>query len=429
MNDFTRTHAACLILFLIVAAVGCGENTPADDGKGAEEEELVGGKQDSFFRPTEHGALVFGLPNQAEISGDERFHEWEFELHGPAKVGVQSNVSQNLDTVMYLYRRDSADQAWGRFQDKNDDWKDNIWSRIELDAAKAGQYRIIVKPFKKALRGTFNVTAECEGDGCRAPGATDCEDGFAQTPDETSYGHACAKAAVAILTEPATSGGGFSIGFHDERCSLPAIEQQAVDFYRGYWEDIFGFDELSDGDDVFLNVGSVEHGDKGWWVSVDAGGDEDTLLFVFDANDKLVLFYHDEQSPTSAWFCAEGEEDSEAEPSEDCVAATLYTVPHSTSDKIEGSTTPAGAKEDVGTPAWAAIAQFAVDFDLAEDATVAFDGETWESEHSEAGGQVTVTRDGDTATYLVADRFGEIAVPIRIDADGAATFVCGEFDN
>jgi hypothetical protein len=423
-------HARYLPFLLVVFALAaCGEDATDPDGKGAEEEELIGGKQDSFFKPTEHGALVFGLPNQAEIVEDERFHAWEFELHGPAKVGVQSNVSQNLDTVMYLYRRNNADESWGRFKQKNDDWKGDIWSRIELDAQEAGQYRIIVKPFKRALRGSFTVTAECEGEGCRAPGETSCEDGFADTPAETDFGQACAKVVAEILTEPATSGGGFSIGFHEERCSLPLIEQQAVDFYRGYWDDIFGFDELSDGDDVFLNVGSVEHGDKGWWVSVDSGGDEDTLIFVFDADDQLVLFYHDEQSPTSAWFCAAGEPDAEAEPSEDCVAATLYDIPHSTADKTDGSTTPATAKADMGTPAWAAVAQFASDFGLGQDATVAFDGETWTSEHSEAGGKITVSRDGDTATYLVADRFGEIAVPIRIDADGDAKFVCGEFDN
>lgn len=429
MSHLSHKKLSCLFVCLGLLAA-CGEDAAPDDSKGAEEEELVGGKQDSFFRPTEHGALVFGLPNEATIAADARFHAWEFEIHeGEAAFHVQTNVSQNLDTVMYLYRRDNAEQSWGRFIEKNDDHKGNIWSRIDVADAKAGQYRIIVKPFKKALRGSFSVTAECVGDGCKQPGAEDCEDGFASSPVETSYGHGCATQVADILTEPATSGAGFSIGFHAERCELPTVEQHAADFYREYWDDIFGFDDLGDGDDVFLNVQSVEHGDKGTWVSIDAFGDEDTLIFVFDGDDELVMFYHDEQSPIAAWFCADGDEDGEAEPSEDCVAATLYDIPHSTSDKLEGNTTPATAKEDLGSPAWGAIAQFAAEFGLDDDATIAFEGETWESEHSEAGAKVTASRDGDTATYLVADRFGELSVPIRIDENGDAKFVCGEFDN
>ena len=417
-----------LCVTFLFALTACGETSTPSTDKGAEEEELVGGKQDSFFKPTEHGQLVYGLPNEASIDDDARFHSWEFALTGPATVGIQTNVSKNLDTVMYLYRRDTPDEAWGRFVQKNDDWKGNIWSRIELDADDAGLYRVVVKPFKKALRGTFTVTAECAGDGCQTHG-DECDGEFAVPPDQTSYGHACAAKVVEILGEPATAGGGLSIGFHAERCDLPSIERQAADFYRGYWDDIFGFDDLGDGDDVFLNLGTTEHGDKGTTVSIDAGGDEDTLIFVFDGDDQLVMYYHDEQSPTSAWFCADGAEDDDAEPSEDCVAATLYGVPHSDSEKIQGSTTPGDAKADLGSPAWAGIAQLAADLGLGDDATVTYEGRSWESEHSEAGAMITASRDGASITYLVSDRFGEIAVPLRIDADGTTKFICGEFDD
>ena len=44
------------LLFASSLLIACGDAT--DDGKGAEENELTDGKSDSFFRPTEHGALL-----------------------------------------------------------------------------------------------------------------------------------------------------------------------------------------------------------------------------------------------------------------------------------------------------------------------------------------------------------------------------------
>jgi hypothetical protein len=37
-------------------------------------------------------------------------------------------VTANLDTVMYLYRRDEGETTWGRYLKRNDDHKRNIWS-------------------------------------------------------------------------------------------------------------------------------------------------------------------------------------------------------------------------------------------------------------------------------------------------------------
>lgn len=85
-----------------------GEDVDAPtEGKGGEDNEPVDGKADSFFNPTDHGDLTFGVPAQATFTDDEQFHAWTFSLSAAADVSLSSpNVTSNLDTVMYLYRCD-----------------------------------------------------------------------------------------------------------------------------------------------------------------------------------------------------------------------------------------------------------------------------------------------------------------------------------
>jgi hypothetical protein len=86
-----------LLLALSSSTVACVADT-----KGGEENPLVDGKADSFYSPTPHGQLAFGAPNKATITAAEKFHAWTFTLRGDAKLSIKTEVSTNLDTVMYL---------------------------------------------------------------------------------------------------------------------------------------------------------------------------------------------------------------------------------------------------------------------------------------------------------------------------------------
>ena len=95
-----------LLAGFILGFAGCsGDDTASSgsDSKGDEENAPIDGKADSFFNPTEHGDLTFGVPAQGTFTDDEHFHAWTFTLTGDADVTLSSpNVTPNLDTVVYL---------------------------------------------------------------------------------------------------------------------------------------------------------------------------------------------------------------------------------------------------------------------------------------------------------------------------------------
>lgn len=73
----------------------------------------VDGAADRFFSPTEHGDLMFGVQNPAELAADAGYHAWTFTLTGTAtvKLEIKPHVT-NLDTVMYLYKNQETG-SWG----------------------------------------------------------------------------------------------------------------------------------------------------------------------------------------------------------------------------------------------------------------------------------------------------------------------------
>lgn len=163
-----------LLVTMICGAwlAGCGEATTADESKAKGAEEVVlgaDGKADSFYRPTEHGALSFSAANPARFEEDALFHAWDFSLDGDAWIELRTETTGNLDTVAYLYHRQPGATSWGRYIAKNDDHEDNLWSLISADVS-AGEFRLLVKPFKTQMRGEFTVWAQCEGAGCPGTG-------------------------------------------------------------------------------------------------------------------------------------------------------------------------------------------------------------------------------------------------------------------
>jgi len=158
------------ILFgsLFFALAGC---SGADSGKGEESADPDMGSADSFFSPTVHGDMDFFQENAATFDGESFYHAWDFTLTGLTEVSLRVVPPNDaFDTVMYLYRRDPGTSSWGRYLKKNDDYEENLWSRIDSELDE-GEYRLVVKGYKKKLRGSFTVKAICTGPGC--PGGGD----------------------------------------------------------------------------------------------------------------------------------------------------------------------------------------------------------------------------------------------------------------
>ncbi|MEJ7600990.1 MAG: hypothetical protein WKG01_24000 [Kofleriaceae bacterium] len=149
---------------MLAALFGCD-----DGGKPPEDDVPVDGKLDSFPSPTYHGDLPFSTAAVGRLTADEGFHTWTFQLSAPAQIhAFTSRVphEKSIDTVLYLYKL--GPNGWGPYVARNDDDGRNQWSSIDRDL-ETGQYRLLVKGHTRALRGKFNLTADCTGDGCAPP--------------------------------------------------------------------------------------------------------------------------------------------------------------------------------------------------------------------------------------------------------------------
>ncbi len=313
--NWTKATKYSAILFACWLGAGCTEAEDTND-KGAEESPLTDGKSDSFFKPTEHGELNFKLPNNATMAEDELFHAWTFTLTGEATVTLQTEISQNLDTVMYVYHREDSDSSWGRYIKKNDDHGKEIWSRIEL-AGEAGEYRVIVKPFKSKLRGSFSVNGTCEGDGCSVDDNQCVANEFGSMPVFTRFTDGCMSEIGAVLDSPVVSERSQLIP-REEHCSLDPVRRQAVEHYVAWWNAIAGFDDAFGWiDELEFNVEHTEH-ENGHVVWVDVQADEDGMRLIYDKAGKLLSVYQSNQSPTVDWFCGDDNAEVLEDPSAEC---------------------------------------------------------------------------------------------------------------
>lgn len=419
-----RSALALCLLTATTTAAGTG----CDAGKGDEDNPLSDGKADSFFSPTEHGALLFGeVPNRAEISDEERFHAWTFELDGPATISLRTAISGNLDTVMYLYRRDLGSTAsFGHFIEKNDDHDGQLFSQIDLDG-EAGEYRVIVKGFKAAHRGPFAVVASCDGEGC--PSAEACEAGkFAALPAAAGGLTAdCANSLLATLSGAAGASGDTSLA-ESEVCSLDQLGKRSVDLFRGYWDDLVGWEGFKDGeDDIGLEVTRTARGD-GTEVLVDTDPfDEDAISFYFDAAGRLLMLYQHNQSPDAMTFCdASGDI---AAPELGCTEDMRDALPHAAnSEKTgQGATDCAGAADGDFPPLVTdPVCEFTSRLGLADDAAVDVSYRTWSSENGLLGAEVTLESGGHRGTFYLGTTFVETTKVLASEVDGELAFDCLE---
>lgn len=373
---------------------------------------------DSFYSPTEHGELIFGGRNAAEFTEDNRFHSWTFELTDAAEIELATVLATpNLDTVMYLYRR-GEDDNWGSYVDKNDDDGGSLASRIS-GSFEAGEYRIKIKATKVAMRGSFAVDAQCSGGGCPVADPAECNaDGPPNLPMPTGYGTACDATFLALLTTPTRSA--------PPDCAA-ALEARAVQYYKDYWDEIYGFEELTGGDpDAEPYVDLEFHPGAGTIVDVGMGGDEDAMDFVFDVDGKLLYYYQHNQSPDWAWYCvAEGEPPME-EPDDDCFRQPIWNSDYTVEDVTEGSGfVPAGETPALPPQVVVALAEYVDVEAVGNGEDVTYDYTLWDASYAHGAEVTLVAPNRPAATYVVA---GEpewgMTIVFRTDEASGTSYVC-----
>lgn len=384
-----------------------GMTACAGDDVGSQSDNVT----DSFYNPTEHGELEFTAPNPAELTDEQRFHSWTFSLSGEAEIELGTELyTQNLGSVMYLYRR-RDNGNWGSYIDKSQDYEDGPASFI-AKSLDAGEYRIKVKAVKTYQTGSLAVVASCDGAGCPEPGGGMCVgEGPMQVPSGGHYGPSCNPILEALATTPAAPA---PAGCAD------ALEARAVAYYKAYWDGIYGYEEVSSGEEP--SVDTIYKPGAGSVVRVDLGGDEDAMDYVFDPDGNLVLYYQHNQSPDWAWFCPGATEaDAAQEPDESCFMQVLYNQDYDAADVTEGSgTATAGDTGELPKAVGAALDAYG-----AETGTILdYDFRLWDAAYND-GAEVTVSAEGNAPATFVVTGDGEWALTVVMKSTSEGTsFVC-----
>ncbi|MBX3258391.1 MAG: hypothetical protein KIS78_00880 [Labilithrix sp.] len=400
VRPFLLVSAAALAA---AGAAGCS----SDDGApvGADESNV-----DAFANPSNHGELVFGVPNGASFTDAQRFHAWTFKLTGPAELALTTELrTQNLDTVAYLYKK--GDGGWGQNIASNDNFGGTLASRI-AGRFDAGEYQLRVKARHISLRGDFAVLGQCTGQGCPTSSG-ECVAPAPDLPAASDATASCAGKLAAILTSP--------VGTAPASCG--ALAEAAKAYYADYFGGMGVLDDVGEDD---FNVNVEHHPGKGTVVTVDIGGDEDGMDYVFDEEQRLILYYQHNQSPDFAWFCGEGPV-AAVDPDEDCVSAMLGNRSYRAADVREGSGThAAGAPSSVSPAVDAALGEYASTAGLAAGASIEYAFRSWTASYS-SGAEVTLRAEGEAeVTYVVVGE-PQWGMTIALATSGGATsFVCKE---
>ncbi len=401
---------------------------------------------DSFANPTEHGELVFDIPNEAAFDDQHRFHSWVFTLTDQADVDLLTDLrTVNLDTKMYLYRWEIGATTWGHNIANNDDHAGTLASRITRSLS-AGDYRIKVKATKTQLRGHFAVLGYCSGDGCPTPIGGQCDPNSpAVLPPATGLTASIPARLVSVLTTPKTSD--YEVGFQfSERCDQVGLVSRSVDYFRSFWTQHFTWEEFAyfneNDTDAYLEAYVDVFGDGGAKVTINLAFYHPygtSLTFVYDADDKLVLLYrgHDDdnhnvmpQIPRTLWFGGELGEPTVDEPAPDCVKETLWTLPRSETTDLEagqGTHIPNDwYNEDLYSHLRAVSLLFVEEHGLVESDPVDYSFTRWRGAVDRWGNDIEFTAGAVATSYLASDSldFQDTARVLLRTEDGITSFVC-----
>ena len=414
----------------VLMILGC--SSQGESGKGEESQMPVDGSADSFFSPTEHGELMFGVENSGELAADAGYHTWTFTLTGAAKVRLEVKPDvTNFDTVMYLYKNQESG-SWGSYIAKNDDYEDNVWSVIEKDL-DAGDYKVLLKGYKEKIRGSFGLEASCSGDGC--PGSSDGECEVENVDKgEWGIGPSCLDATLAILDQPPSTNGFFA--GEAGLCSSPMNIQKAWHFYYSYmveYYDEYWAEDKEDPDiDFGFEVESTTFGDAGWLMGVDCGADESAMSILYDKDLNTIMFYQHNQSPVAEWTCLEAGEKALEWESEWCIYDFLRNyAPSGDKTAPESGTVKFGeAKGAVPNAVTAVMYLYRDGEGLADDVEVTYTYLTWpggeeatiydvdlSSEGKSDMGYIVSTSEWDSYLYITESGAGKDFPCKSIDTD------------
>jgi hypothetical protein len=406
------------------------EPAPAAD-KGLESDMPVEGSSDSWRSPTLHGILNFATANKAEFDGKSFYHSWDFELSDKADVSLTVVPgADNFDTVMYLYQRAEGEHNWGKYIARNDDHAGNAWSEITKSLEK-GQFRIMLKGYKKSLRGNFNLKGACAGDGCKKAPAG-CEDGMEPWPDSTDPTASCVSRTFEVLTAKALTSASTYVTVED-RCSQHEVIRKAFDYYYRYW-DGHGYleDMFYDDEPIGFSIDFTSFGDKGCFVQLDTGGDETAMDMLFDGKGDLLVYYQHNQSPEVDWSCGvPGEKMPEGDiwPEEFCVGAYLRnTGPMHDEVKDSGTVLSELAGDMLSKLGALTVDKYAGTYGLSGDTELNYDITEWVGTDD---GTVALVRvqalDKPEVEYFVGDDGYDMHLFYYTGPDGAV-FACDSLD-
>lgn len=408
---FPRLHQFALPILLSAGLSGCAAEQVEDFA--------LSDKEDSFASPTEHGLLNFERGNPGEFTDSLNFHSWTFELTGTADLDVLSEVSNNLDTVMFLYRRDPGATNWGRNIAKNDDHGNSLGSRIQIDNAEAGEYRVKLKTAKMLFRGGFELLASCSGAGCPTPVALPTD--FAPLPTE-GMTEDCAGEFIDIISSKTkiTQAGAF-VDFPDPELSgLSVLEHKAIGHYVSYWDDVVGFGIFGD---PRVTVGIRETA-SGFVVDVDAeGSDESGMTMVYTSSEELVMLYQHNQSPDERWYCDESAGNVVGVPELECAIELIRSMSHSEEDSSDQTNSMSELEnQTLDSRVQRAVEAFAADHspDPAEDIHLFID--TWDDDG--AGAAIGFDSNFAIGTYYVS---GDNQLMAHSNEEGETFLACEGF--
>lgn len=404
-----RTGALAGLLFAgTLGAAACSSDVGSDESF----------HTDSFSTPTEHGELTFGtVPNAARFNDQERFHSWTFSLSDSAALDLKINLKEvNLDTVLYLYRRDTETGNWGSYIKKNDNFDGELWSRVQGDF-KAGEYRVKVKATHVRMVGGFEIEAACSGAGCpETPG------GACEAEIQHGYTASCGGRIMDVLSSDPIGENMYSYKYSD-RCALGGPEAMSISHYHDQWTEWSDWEDVAYEDEVNVSVSKL---DKGTIVEIDLGGDEDTFYYVWDANDELLYYHHSEQSSTTYYTCVQEGDATVTEPdTEECGGALIYYAPSGPSyETTNGTTSSDAAVTDVGELAAHGVKRFVTALGLSNTDSIGYELEKFEESEI-----LTVTANDTSTQMVLANRWGyDPMILTETPAGGQTEIVCENFE-
>lgn len=344
------------ILFGLLFLSACGDAELSH--KGEEENTPHEGSFDSWYAPTEHGELEFGVQAAASLSADRSYHVWDFTIEGPATVALSTGSSNRaLDTVMYLYKRNEA--SWGHYVERNDDAGGGVFSHIDAEVS-AGTYRVVVKGFKRALHGDFVLEAGCTGPGCPS------RNEVSSTP--THFGDSCVPRMLDVLMSDQLSVLFYDVGRDGVEYLAPSLRTPIL----------AAIEEATpwDVDDWYAEL-TITRMAEGTLITLDDGEDM-SLAFLFDVSGHLLVEHITDQSPWTYWYCGQDGELGDEEPDGLCVDEMLRALPHRGLDEplVRGQT--GTESDDLAPPVFLATSVYRQNLSLNPDTPLNYSLSEWE---------------------------------------------------